>query len=78
VAGAGAAMALSLAQRRLSSAARGLRRQTMRIEGRATLVDGSTRPLTAGVVLAPLEGALKALSWATVALAVALAVARLR
>ena len=75
--GAAGAMALSIAQRRLSNAARGLRRQAVGIEGRVTLADGSTRALTGEVVLGPLEGALKALCWATVALAVGFAVARL-
>ena len=40
--------------------------------------DGTVRDLTDRVLLEPLERALRALSWSMVALAVALAVARIR
>jgi hypothetical protein len=42
-----------------------------------TLADGSVRSLGRAELLAPLERALRALSWATVTGATALAVARL-
>jgi hypothetical protein len=69
--------ALSLAQRRLSSAARELRRRTVSITGARTRADGSSEPLTLPALLGPLEGALAALSAATVLLAAALLIARL-
>jgi hypothetical protein len=40
-------------------------------------LDGSEAELTAASILAPLEGALSALSWSVVALAVALALTQL-
>jgi hypothetical protein len=43
-----------------------------------TLSDGTTLPLNETVLRAPLERALRAMSWALVALAAGLAVARLR
>jgi hypothetical protein len=70
-------MAMSVAQRRLSSQARELRRRTLAIEGRRTLSDGSTEELSLGGLLRPLDGALAALSLATVLTACALVVARL-
>jgi hypothetical protein len=75
--GASAAAALSLAQRRLSTPARLLRRRVLRVEGRMTLDDGSVRTIEGATLLAPGEGALRATSWAVVLLAAALAVARL-
>ncbi|MGH9127414.1 MAG: hypothetical protein ACRDY2_00215 [Acidimicrobiales bacterium] len=77
VAAALGALALSGAQRHLSAPARTLRRHVSTVEGTVTMADGATRPLSTEMLLAPLERALKALCWATVALAVALAVARL-
>lgn len=77
VAAAAAAFALSVAQRRLSSAARRLRRRTLAVEGTVTMLDGSTQAVTRESLLEPLEGALKALCWAVVAIAVAMAVARM-
>jgi hypothetical protein len=68
---------MSLAQRRLSSAARELRRRTVAVEGTRTLTDGSTRELSVAELLAPLDGALAALSLTMVAIAVALLSARL-
>ena len=73
---AGAAFALSLAQRRLSTPARTLRRRVADVEGRVTHRDGSVTALDRRALLAPLEGALRALSWAVVLVAAALAVAR--
>jgi hypothetical protein len=74
---AGGAFALSWAQRALSTPARLLRRSTRRVDGSLTLADGSVVDLDERTLLAPLETALATLSWATVALATALAVARL-
>ncbi len=72
------AFALSGAQRHLSAPARTLRRHVTVVEGRLVMDDGSTRALTTELLIGPLEAALKALCWTTVALAAALAVARLR
>jgi hypothetical protein len=74
---AGAAFALSCAQRALSTPARLLRRSARTVEGSLTLADGSVLPLDERALLAPLETALRAMSWGMVALATALAVARL-
>jgi hypothetical protein len=76
--GAVAAFALSYAQRSLSTPARLLRRQVEHVSGSMTLADGSTRTLDASVLRAPLEQALRAMSWGLIALAAGLAVARLR
>ena len=69
--------ALSLAQRRLSSAARELRRRTLAVEGTRTLTDGGSAELSLAGMLAPLDGALAGLSLALPALAGALLAARL-
>jgi hypothetical protein len=74
---AAAALALSAAQRRLSTPARTLRRRSVRVEGSVTLADGQVTAVDQLSMLAPLEGALRAMSWALVLLAAALAVARL-
>jgi len=74
---AGAAVALSCAQRLLSTPARTLRRSTRAVEGSLTLADGTVVPLDERALLGPVEGALRAMSWGLVALASALAVARL-
>ncbi len=71
------AFALSEAQRRLSTPARLLRRRTAAVAGSIALVDGEVVPLDRGALLAPLEHALRAMSWAVVLLAAAMAVARL-
>jgi hypothetical protein len=68
---------LSVAQRRLSSPARELRRRTLAVSGTRTLRDGSSEPLTLGAVLAPLDGALAALSLAMVITACAVVASRL-
>jgi hypothetical protein len=70
-------MAMSVAQRRLSSAARELRRRTVAVDGTRTLSDGSTEELSVGVLLGPLDGALAALSLAMCVTACALVIARL-
>jgi hypothetical protein len=74
---AGAAVALSCAQRLLSTPARTHRRSTRAVEGSLTLADGTVVPLDERALLGPVEGALRAMSWGLVALASALAVARL-
>ena len=74
--GAAAAFALSYCQRALSTPARRIRRQARSVSGSIVLEDGTAEPLNTAVLLEPLERALRALSWATVALALALAAAR--
>jgi hypothetical protein len=69
-------LALSVAQRRLSSPARELRRRTHSVAGTRTRADGATEPLTLAGLLSPLDGALSALSAAMVLLACALVLAR--
>jgi hypothetical protein len=69
--------ASSVAQRRLSTPARELRRRTRSVQGLRTRADGSTEPLSVAGLLAPLDGALAALSAATVLLACSLVVARI-
>jgi hypothetical protein len=77
VVAAAAAFALSTAQRRLSTPARMIRRRTDHVEGQITLANGDVLPLDTRTLLAPLETALHAMSWAVVLLAAALAIARL-
>lgn len=74
---AGGCLAMSLGQRRLSSPARELRRRTSALQGTRTRSDGSVETLSVQGLLAPLDGALAALSLAVVLLACALVVARL-
>jgi hypothetical protein len=74
---AAAALAMSAAQRRLSTPARTLRRRSVRVEGSMTLADGQVTALDQRMLLDPLEGALRAMSWGLVLLAASLAVARL-
>jgi hypothetical protein len=68
---------ISLAQRRLSTPARELRRRTLSMTGRQILRNGEVLEIDSERVLAPLEGALSALWMAMVALAVALVIRRL-
>ena len=77
VAVAAGCFALSLAQRRLSTPVRELRRRTASVSGTQTLADGSTRELTAERLAAPLDGALRALSVALLLIAAAAVAARL-
>jgi hypothetical protein len=77
VAAAVAASALSAAQRQLSTPARTLRRRVRTADVTLTLRDGSRPRLAVEDLLAPLEGTLRWLTAATVALALALALARL-
>jgi hypothetical protein len=71
------AFGLSLAQRRLSTPARALRRRSQHIEGTVTAASGEVDRIDRAYLLAPLEGALRALAWSTVLFATALAIARL-
>lgn len=63
-----ACFGLSVAQRRLSTPVRELRRRTISVTGEQTLADGTTIPLTRGHLAAPLDGALRTMSWTVVAL----------
>lgn len=72
-----ACLLISLAQRRLSTPARELRRRTATVSGRQVLRSGEVRELDANSLLAPLEGALSAMWMAMVVLATALVIARL-
>ncbi len=74
---AGGATALSLAQRRLSTPARRLRRQVADVHGVVTMRDGDEGAIDRRTLLDPLERALAALTWSIVLLAAGLAVARL-
>jgi hypothetical protein len=74
---AGGCLAMSAAQRRLSTPARELRRRTRSLRGVRTRADGSAEELSVARLLGPLDGALAALSVAIVLLACALVAARL-
>jgi hypothetical protein len=74
---AGACYLLSLAQRRLSTPVRELRRRTVAVSGEQRFSDGSAVGLDRERLSAPLEGALSALWLALVLLAVGLVVTRL-
>jgi hypothetical protein len=73
---AAAASGFSLAQRSLSTPARTLRRRVAGIDGNMRMNDGSIHELSQVALLEPLERALGSLSWAMVALALALVAAR--
>lgn len=62
---------LSVAQRRLSTPVRQLRRRTVAVSGEQRLADGTARRLDAESLSAPLDGALRALSVAVPILAIA-------
>jgi hypothetical protein len=74
---AAACCLLSVAQRRLSTPARQLRRQTADVTGTQRLTDGRLLELSPSRLAEPLEGALSALWMALVLLAVGLVVMRL-
>jgi hypothetical protein len=71
-----ASVAISAAQRALSTPVRELRRKVDSVEGSIALRDGSTRPLGVDALRAAPEAALKLLSIAMPVLAVALVLAR--
>jgi hypothetical protein len=73
---AGWATLLSLAQRRLSTPVRRLRRRVAAVHGELELSDGSREPLSRELLLAAPERALRLLAAATVAVAAALVVLR--
>ena len=68
---------LSVAQRRLSTPVRELRRRTVSVGGEQRLADGTVRPLSAETLIAPLDGVLRALSAAVPLLAAGLVAVRL-
>jgi hypothetical protein len=72
-----ACFALSVAQRRLSTPVRELRRRTASVSGEQRLAGGEVVELSPERLAAPLDGALRALSLALVALAAGLVVLRL-
>jgi hypothetical protein len=72
-----ACFGLSVAQRRLSTPVRTLRRKTASVTGTQTLRDGTVIELTAAGLAAPLDAALRALAVSLVLLAAALVVVRL-
>jgi hypothetical protein len=74
---AAACLALSVAQRRLSTPVRKLRRQTVSISGRQHLADGTTVDLTVSRLAQPLDGALAACAFGLVLLAAGLVLSRL-
>ncbi|MHB8438469.1 MAG: hypothetical protein ACYDD4_04820 [Acidimicrobiales bacterium] len=77
VVAAASAFALSMAQRRLSTPARLIRRRVTGVEGRLTFEAHDVVSIDRGTLLAPLERALRALSWSVVLLAAAMAIARM-
>jgi hypothetical protein len=72
-----ACFGLSVAQRRLSTPVRELRRRTVSVRGEQRLAGGEVVELTEARLAAPLDGALRALSFAVVALAAGLVALRL-
>ena len=80
IAGAGAALGcfwVTIAQRRLSTPVRELRRRTLAVSGEQRLAGGASRELTMESLAAPLDGALRALSVAMPLLAAGLVALRL-
>lgn len=73
---AAACAVLTVAQRQLSTPVRQLRRRTQSVTGTQVLDDGTRVELTEGLLLAPLENALRAMTAAVILLAVALVVLR--
>jgi hypothetical protein len=76
VAGAAFAFLGSLAQRRLSTPVRDVRRRVARVDGRIDRRDGSSEPVTPELLVRGNEEALRALAGATVALALAVVLMR--
>jgi hypothetical protein len=68
---------LSVAQRRLSTPVRILRRNTVSVSGTQRLADGSEIELSSAELARPLDGALRALAAALVLLAAGLVIVRL-
>jgi hypothetical protein len=74
---AGACVAISAAQRALSTPVRRLRRRVATVEGTITMRDGTTEPVGPGVIRTAPEAALKLLSLAMPLLATAFVISRL-
>ena len=74
---AGACVAISAAQRVLSTPVRRLRRRVVTVEGTMTLRDGTTEPIGTEVIRSAPEAALKLLATAMPLLATALVISRL-
>jgi hypothetical protein len=74
---AAACFGLSIAQRRLSTPVRELRRRTLSVSGEQRLIDGRVLKLSVARLAAPLDGALRALAFALVLLAIGLVILRL-
>jgi hypothetical protein len=72
-----ACTALSLAQRRLSTPARELRRRVRWVHGRALRNDGTAIGLDRSILLAPLEATLRAMTLGVVLIATTLVLYRL-
>jgi hypothetical protein len=72
-----ACFGLSVAQRRLSTPVRELRRSTVAVAGEQRLADGSVRELSAARLAAPLDSSLRALSASLVVLAAGLIAIRI-
>lgn len=70
------AFALSLAQRRLSTQVRDVRRRVTHVEGRIERRDGTSRPVTTATLIEAEERALRLLAASVVALALALVAMR--
>lgn len=73
----GACFMLSVAQRRLSTPVRNLRRRTASVSGEQRMVDGHRIELSAARIAAPMEAALAACALGVVLLAAGLVAARL-
>jgi hypothetical protein len=74
---AAACFALSVAQRRLSTPVRELRRRTLSVSGEQRLTDGRVLELSVAHLATPLDGALRALSFALALMAIGLVIVRL-
>jgi hypothetical protein len=74
---AGACVAISAAQRALSTPVRRLRRRVVAVEGTITLRDGTTEPIDADVIRRAPEAALQLLALAMPLLATALVISRI-
>jgi hypothetical protein len=72
-----ACFGLSVAQRRLSTPVRTLRRKTVSVTGTQTLADGTVLELTRARLAEPLDGALRALALALALLSAAFVIVRL-
>jgi len=74
---AGWAATLSLAQRRLSTPVRRIRREVVSVDGELELASGDSEPITRELLVSAPEGALRLLTIATLLIAAALVTVRL-